>query len=120
MQQQANLTDSRFSNQSLRSPPFCFGTKTRYFDRKKANTTERNEPKIVCRLAISAENSILLGQEPQRFSAVKIGRFLKLLSVINLNYLLVYWTIHATTVNIKLENLFRTSSSNIPHLFLYS
>ena len=34
-----------------------------------------------------------------------------------LNYLLVYWTIYATKVNIKLENMLRFSSYKLPHTF---
>ena len=36
-----------------------------------------------------------------------------------LNYLLVYWTIYATKINIKSENLLRTISSNIPYKFFF-
>ena len=51
-------------------------------------------------------------------SASLIGRLLKYLSVMNLNHLLVYLSIYATKVDVKLENLLRTNSSNIP-LFVF-
>lgn len=49
-----------------------------------------------------------------------IGSFLKYLSDMILNYLLLYWTNYASKVNIIFfKNLLRTNSSNIPQIISY-